>query len=349
MIDDVAGRFASRPTHPLGVATHRAWRIKWYGITVAGTPLDDRLRAAAGELVTLAVPAPPPGEPGVGFAILHQGAEAVWLLLDLWSGDIVSQLIWRAPLDQSDRFEPVPAGGPTACVWELVVHGHERHAYVRHVLDRPDDPDAEGYLADTVTVEPGAVDAALTSSPSPAPPPSPSPAPSPGVVPTLRTERLVLRAIGADDFEPMARFYADPVSRFYGGPRNRDDAWRKFAAYPGHWALRGYGPWAIERRDTGEFIGITGLWFPEEWPEPEITWALLPEHHGRGFATEGADAALEAAYRIFGWTTAVSVIAKDNHPSAAVARRLGAHLERETEYRYGTADLFRHRPPGQRS
>ncbi len=162
--------------------------------------------------------------------------------------------------------------------------------------------------------------------------------------PTHHTERLTLRPFQGSDFEPMAEFYASPVSKFYGGPLERNDAWRRFAAYPGHWALRGYGPWALERRDTGEFIGLTGLWYPEGWFAPEITWALLEDHHGNGFATEAASMALDLAYRDFGWETAVSVVALANVASAAVAKRLGATVETTTEYAYGTAEVYRHRP-----
>ena len=164
-------------------------------------------------------------------------------------------------------------------------------------------------------------------------------------VPTLQTERLVMRDFRGDDFEPMAGFYADPVSRFYGGPCEREEAWRKFAMYPGHWTLRGFGPWALELQATGEYVGLCGLWFPDGWIEPEITWALLPQHHGNGYATEAARRAIESAYADFGWTTAISVIALDNMASAAVATRLGATFEREVEYRYGRARLFRHAPP----
>lgn len=140
----------------------------------------------------------------------------------------------------------------------------------------------------------------------------------------------------------MAEFYADPVSSFYGGPCGREDAWRKFAAYPGHWALRGYGPWALEEKSSGSFVGLSGLWFPEGWYAPEITWALVPAHHGKGLATEAARRALRAAYEDFGWSTAVSVIALDNKPSMAVAERLGATKEAEVDYRYGRASLYRH-------
>ena len=163
-------------------------------------------------------------------------------------------------------------------------------------------------------------------------------------IPTLESERLILRGFKADDFEHMARFYADPISSFYGGPCDREDAFRKFAAYPGHWHLRGYGPWILEEKATGEPVGMSGLYYPECWVAPEITWMLFPGCHGKGFATEGAMRALRSAYEDFGWETVASVIALDNHASAAVAQRLGATLEREVDFRYGKANIWRHAP-----
>lgn len=164
-------------------------------------------------------------------------------------------------------------------------------------------------------------------------------------VPTIHTERLVLRAFRGSDAEPMTVFFADPISEFYGGPLGADDAWRRFAMYPGHWFLRGYGPWAIEVRETGQYVGLTGPWYPAGWIEPEITWALVPGQHGHGYATEAAAAALAATYELFEWPTAVSVIATANSASIRVAERLGAVREREVTYRYGDAFLYRHRPP----
>ncbi len=164
-------------------------------------------------------------------------------------------------------------------------------------------------------------------------------------VPTLESQRLILRPFRSSDFEPMAGFFSDPVSAFYGGPCGREDAWRKFAVYSGHWPLRGYGPWALEDKGSGQFVGLSGLWFPEGWVEPEITWALVPRAHGKGYATEAALRALQAAYEDFGWTTAVSVVSVDNLASQAVALRLGATMEREVECRFGPALLYRHLAP----
>jgi ribosomal-protein-alanine N-acetyltransferase len=164
-------------------------------------------------------------------------------------------------------------------------------------------------------------------------------------IPTLESDRLRYRAFGPSDFEPMAAFFADEVSRFYGGPCDRETAWRKFAAYAGHWSIRGYGPWAVERKDSGAFIGIVGPWNPEGWVEREITWALMPGHHGHGFATEAAATTLRAAYELLGWTTAISVIAQGNVASSALAERLGATIERQIDFRGATADVWRHQPP----
>lgn len=349
----MATMFKNRPVKPTGVVNINGWRLKNYEITTDGAPIPaDTLEAARRTLEDL-LPSPPEEEAGVGFLITHQGMQAVWVLADLWAGDILSQHTLSAPLENPSAFSRVPAGGPVACVFELPVHDHERASFIRHFLES--DPDAPGYLSDAF---------AIPASPPSAPAPSSIPAPSPNPVapdtrptttsgqstleiPTFASDRLTLRMFRDEDFEGMARFYAHPVSEFYGGPVGREEAWRKFAAYPGHWALRGFGPWALEERASGTFVGVCGLWYPDGWPEPEITWALLPEHHGKGFATEAGLRALRAAYEHFGWDTAISVIALDNPASAAVATRMGATLEKEVKYRYGTANLYRHAPPNQ--
>lgn len=164
-------------------------------------------------------------------------------------------------------------------------------------------------------------------------------------IPTLHSERLTLREFVPTDFDAVASFFADPVSYMYGGPCDRVTAWRKFAAWLGHWALLDFGPWAIEETETGAFAGWTGMWGPEGWPEPEITWALLPQFHGMGYATEGARRALQSAYEDFGWSTAISLIDDRNEASTAVARRLGAMPERAADVFGDPGTIYRHLAP----
>lgn len=165
-------------------------------------------------------------------------------------------------------------------------------------------------------------------------------------VPTLETERLVLRGIGQQDFEPFAKFYGTDASKFIGGPCEPAAAWRRLSAYAGGWVMRGYGKFALEEKASGRFVGLVGPWYPEGWPEPEISWTIMPWFQRRGFATEAAIRSLRFAYEELGWQTAVSCIDAKNTPSIGLAERLGAKLEGTTDLRpFGPALVYRHRPP----
>jgi hypothetical protein len=147
--------FRPRRTHSLGVGQIRGWSLKWYAINVDPEPIDEEIVAAAKEVVASAIPVAD-ADPAVGFVIVHRGEEGVWLLPALWRGDILYQRTFGAPLSDPTRFRELGGpDGPTACVWELVVHAHERDAFVAHVLSGPRGPDAAGYLSDVTSVEVG--------------------------------------------------------------------------------------------------------------------------------------------------------------------------------------------------
>lgn len=163
------------------------------------------------------------------------------------------------------------------------------------------------------------------------------------LVPTLETDRLLLRGIGQQDFEPFAAFYATDASRFVGGPIEPALAWRKLAGYAGGWIMRGYGHFALEEKAGGKFVGLVGPWFPEGWPEPEIAWMVMPEFQGHGFAKEAAIRSLRYAYEDLGWQTAISCIDADNVASIRLAQSLGATFEGNTQIRpFGPTRLYRH-------
>lgn len=149
----MSGRFKSRPTRATGVITINGWQLKRYEITLDGIDIANGLIGAAHTTLVENLPAPPTIEPAVGFAILHRGLDAVWLLADLWNGDILHQYTFSSPVGTAlPVFILVPAGGPTACVWELSIHSHERDAYIRHILDPLTGPDIDAYLSDVLVV-----------------------------------------------------------------------------------------------------------------------------------------------------------------------------------------------------
>jgi RimJ/RimL family protein N-acetyltransferase len=145
------------------------------------------------------------------------------------------------------------------------------------------------------------------------------------VIPRLQTERLLLRGLKQDDFEAYASFHADAeVMRYISGnPVSRNDAWRSLAVMIGHWALRGYGMWGVERTSDGAFVGRVGLWNPEGWPGLEVGWTLGREFWGQGYATEAARAAIDFGFLTQDVPRLLSVIDVDNLASQRVAERLG--------------------------
>ena len=79
-------------------------------------------------------------------------------------------------------------------------------------------------------------------------------------IPTLETARLRLRAFRNDDFDAYARWMGDPqVTKYLGGPQSRGDAFRSLTAMIGHWELRGFGAWAVERKSDGALVGRVAL------------------------------------------------------------------------------------------
>jgi RimJ/RimL family protein N-acetyltransferase len=152
-------------------------------------------------------------------------------------------------------------------------------------------------------------------------------------VPTVETDRLVLRELRDEDLDGYHAMQNDPeVYRFLGGEgMSRNDAWRHMAMMAGHWALRGYGLWAVVEKETGAFVGRVGPWRPEGWPGLEVGWTLAREHWGKGYATEAARASVRYAFDELGADRVISLIDAANERSLAVSRRLGQTYEREWE------------------
>ena len=151
--------------------------------------------------------------------------------------------------------------------------------------------------------------------------------------PILETDRLRLRPLRVTDIDDYADLCADPeVARYLGrGVFLRDQAWRHLAFLVGHWQFRGYGMWAVEERESGAFAGTIGFCNPDGWPGFEIAWTLARRFWGRGYATEGARAALDYAFTVLGQEHVISLIHPENEPSIRVAERLGESLEGRTE------------------
>ena len=107
----------------------------------------------------------------------------------------------------------------------------------------------------------------------------------------LESARLHLRPWRDTDLPEFAAMCADPqVMRYFPAPLSRLESAALIGRVRGHFAEYGYGVWALERKDTGAFIGFTGLMnvsFEAPFtPAVEIAWRLAPEHWGLGYANK---------------------------------------------------------------
>ncbi|NNC36089.1 MAG: GNAT family N-acetyltransferase [Hyphomonadaceae bacterium] len=143
----------------------------------------------------------------------------------------------------------------------------------------------------------------------------------------LETERLILRPLdGNKDFEDWYKMTSDPETmRFIGGSAlNRGQSWRSMAMMIGHAMIRGYSMFAVIEKETNQFVGRVGPWFPEMWEAPEIGWGLTKSATGRGYAVEAAQACLDFVFDDLGWDNVIHCIDAENIGSIKVAERIGS-------------------------
>ena len=162
--------------------------------------------------------------------------------------------------------------------------------------------------------------------------------------PSISTARLTLRQFLHDDWPAMHAHYADPeCTRFtFRRALTEAESWRAMASMVGHWQLRGYGPYAVVETSSQQVIGTAGLWYPNDWPEPEIKWALTRLYWGKGYAKEAVKAIQGLALAHFQGKAPISLIHSENSASIHLAVAVGATLEKEVEFRGVPWLLYRH-------
>ncbi|MEV0644418.1 GNAT family N-acetyltransferase [Phytomonospora sp. NPDC050363] len=144
----------------------------------------------------------------------------------------------------------------------------------------------------------------------------------------LTTARLRLRQWRREDYAPFAELNADPeVMEHFPSTLTRERSDALATRIAGAINDNGFGLWAVELTETGEFLGFTGLstaTFDAHFtPAVEIGWRLARKAWGHGYATEAATAALDHAFGFLRLAEVVSFTAVGNVRSQAVMTRLG--------------------------
>jgi len=151
----------------------------------------------------------------------------------------------------------------------------------------------------------------------------------------LETARLRLRLFTPADLDRMCEVTHDPeVMRYigYGHPLTREETQTNLDMIMNGFRRRGYGRWALERRDTGALIGYCGLSSGNPEVGIELAYMLAREEWGKGLALEAGRASLRYGFETLGVDSIAGLTLHVNRRSRAALERLGMRFVRDANY-----------------
>jgi RimJ/RimL family protein N-acetyltransferase len=160
-------------------------------------------------------------------------------------------------------------------------------------------------------------------------------APSAPAPDRVETARLRLRLFTPADLDRLCELTSDPeVMRYigYGHPLPREETWVNLEKIMNGFRRRGYGRWALERRDTGTLVGYCGLSTMNPEVGVELAYLLAREEWGKGLALEAGRASLRYAFETLGLDSVAGLTLPGNRRSRTVLERLGMRFIRDAYY-----------------
>lgn len=143
----------------------------------------------------------------------------------------------------------------------------------------------------------------------------------------LKTDRLILRPWKGADLVHFAALCGDPrVMECFPSVKTFEETNQEYQRICNHFTKNGWGLFAAELKSTNQFIGFIGLntvsFNSTFTPAVEIGWRLAHEFWGKGYAPEGAKAALEFGFKTLGLAEIVAFTVPDNIRSQTVMRKI---------------------------
>jgi len=155
-------------------------------------------------------------------------------------------------------------------------------------------------------------------------------------IPTLTTNRLILRPFGEGDIERLHHIFGQKdMLRYFPSPDppSKEKVERLLIKQLEHWGHHDCGWWAIEPRLPGpRMIGWSGLQYLPETGEFEVAYLLDRSFWGQGLATEAATEALAFGFERVGLKQIVAIVHPDNRASQRVIEKLGLAFVDEAFY-----------------
>lgn len=143
----------------------------------------------------------------------------------------------------------------------------------------------------------------------------------------LETPRLKLRKFTLEDAPFIMRLVNEPSwLRFIGDRHVHSIADAEKYLLNGairSYAENGFGSGMVLLKETGEQIGMCGLFKRDYLDEVDIGFAFLPAFTGKGYGMEIAQATLDYARETLGFTRVAAFTSKDNFTSMKLLAKLG--------------------------
>jgi len=161
----------------------------------------------------------------------------------------------------------------------------------------------------------------------------------------LTTDRLIFREWKDEDRAPFARMNADPlVMEYLPRSLNEEESNHLVDKFQEHLQKHGYGLYAVEVKETGQFAGFIGLnrvpfkahFTSPKKPAIEIAWRLDYEMWGQGYGSEGAQAVLNHGFDEIGLNEIVAFTVHDNTRTIYLMEKIGMEREKKGDFHYPT-------------
>ena len=142
----------------------------------------------------------------------------------------------------------------------------------------------------------------------------------------LETERLILREYREDDFDGLYKLLSDPITmKHYPKPYDENGTRRWLSWSFDNYKKYGFGLWAAQIKETGEFIGDCGITMQNIDGEilPEIGYHVYRDYQGRGYGKEAARGVRDWFFLNTDYDAVYSYMKYTNEPSYKTAISYG--------------------------
>jgi len=142
---------------------------------------------------------------------------------------------------------------------------------------------------------------------------------------SVQTGRLLLQPVWGGDLADLQALKADPrvFAVMLGGVRSPTEAAEELAADIAFWGRHGVGMWTVRERGREQFLGLVGILERADGRGMALRFALSPDAHGQGFASEAAAGALRFGHERASLRRIVAIARETNFASRTVLGAIG--------------------------